>query len=95
MDWPSNKTEKLHSFVSQLFYRLFLKHMEVILIMILDGRDTHTHKSDVREFKSCKLHILVEMSALFSFCSMPSFNVEISENNITRCAVISKEKHVV
>lgn len=86
MDWSSNKTEKSHSFVSQQFYRLFLKHIEVILIMISDGRDTRTHKSDVREFKSSKLHILVEMSALFSFWGMASFNVDISENNITKCA---------
>lgn len=95
VDRSSNKIEKLYSFVSQLFYRLFLKHMEVILTVISDGRDMHTHKSDVRAFKSSKLHILVKLSALFSFWSMVSFNVEISENNIARCAVISQEKHVV
>lgn len=76
------------------FYRLFLKHIEGILIMISDGRDMHTHKSDVREFKSSELHILVKLSALFSFWNMVSFNVEISENTITRCAVISQEKQV-
>lgn len=77
------------------YFTDFLKHIEVILVMISNGRDTHTHKSDVREFKSSELHILVKLSGLFSFWSIISFNVEMSENNITRCVVISQEKHVV
>lgn len=59
------KEEKMYSFI--LFYRLFLKHIQAILTVISDGRDMHTHKSNVWELKSAELHIPVKLSALFSY----------------------------
>lgn len=73
------------------YFTDFLKHIKAILIVISDGRDMHTHKSNVKEFKSSQLHIPVNLSALLSFWSMVSFNGKISEKNITGYAVISQE----
>lgn len=53
------------------YFTDFLKHIEVILIVISDGRHMHTYKSNVREFKSSQLHILVKLSVLHSFWIVP------------------------